>query len=222
MRVRVFGKLCLVLLCLGIAATAKADLNTGTWESTALDSDIWTGPFDPGEWAEDFWGGGPGQVDNQLTSFGYDYYLDALLETVTPLDTVGGLDGYETIYGSVIFELENFGPWGSDPVDSFFDVTMEEVIVTSWKNDNQLKWSLTGTGSLTYYPAYDVLIEATFDSTQDSYTPATWTDGTWHEGDVGWAQISIVPVPGAALLGSLGLGVAGSLMGRFNRRRTRK
>ncbi len=42
------------------------------------------------------------------------------------------------------------------------------------------------------------------------------------ESILGVDDVSVVPLPSALVLGSLGLGVAGSLVGRFQRRRTRQ
>ena len=42
------------------------------------------------------------------------------------------------------------------------------------------------------------------------------------ESILGVDNVSVVPLPSALVLGSLGLGVAGSLVGRFQRRRTRQ
>ncbi len=46
--------------------------------------------------------------------------------------------------------------------------------------------------------------------------------GCFSESILGVDNVSVVPLPSALVLGSLGLGVAGSLVGRFQRRRTRQ
>lgn len=208
---RVWRNLGIVFLCLAIAAAAHADLSTGTWESTWIDSDSWTGEFDPGEWEEQLQEGVHGAEGNQLTSFGENYLLDALLDSVTPLGSDGGLDGYQTVYTDVIFELYE-GPWDTT-VGAVHDVTMDQIVVESWKSDTRLLFSMTGDGFVTSSPDLLVSIEATFDSLVNPYTPS---DGWLHEGDVGWAQITIapVPIPGALLLGSLGFGAAGWFLRR--------
>lgn len=207
---RVLKSLGFLLLCLGIAVTAQADLQTGTWTTTTTG-----GVFDVGQWEEQLDEGRHGWPGNQLSSFGANYDLLAWLDSVTPLGSMGGMDGYETVYsvdpaGVGLFD----GPWDTDATSEYW-VAMDMVVVTSWKSDTRLTWSLTGAGTL---GGYDVLIKAMFDSDSDRYfasAPVAPETFGIHGGDVGWAQITIVPVPGAVLLAGLGFGSAGCWLRRF-------
>lgn len=181
----VFAAVCLM------TGAASAAWNYGTWETPA---------FAAGTWQELFSGGGPGQAGNVLSGGSADWGLaGATLDTVVP---AAAPYAWETEYVDGVLTLNASGPWAGAGT---FDMGPITVLSTGTTLPNgMLEWSMYGTSTTGM-----VSVWATYQG------PMTLLPGgAGLEGDVTWAKIQVVPVPGALLLGVAGMGLVGYLRRR--------
>ena len=191
-----------VLVALGVwcllTGAAYAAPSNGTWTAP--------GDFDAGVWQELFSGGGPGQAGNVISAVGTQWSLTGATLTPPVIPIVNPPYNWQTTYTNGVLTLNSGGPWdGSGTyVSNLGPLT---VYSSGALPNNQLIWKMEGSGIISG-TGQTVLLTATFDGV---FTPLMNPAGgvIGMTGQVTSAEISIIPAPGAILLGMIGTGVVG-------------
>jgi hypothetical protein len=192
----------LALACL-VTGAAYAVPDTGTWMAPS--------DFDTGIWQELFLGGGPGQAGNVISAVGTEWSLTGATLTPPVLPIANPPYNYQTTYVGGVLTLNDGGPWNGGGT---YIANLGPVIVNSSGTlpDNQILWTLEGSGVIVG-SGLPVFLTATF---AGPFTPIPGSTGATVGmlGQVTSAEISIIPVPGAILLGTIGAGFVGWLRRR--------
>jgi hypothetical protein len=196
--------LCLSLvISVGLPCVVIAAPNLGTWNAPP--------DFSSGIWYEVFYGGGERQLGNVMCAYGLagvdvQWVLSAYLQSSVEI----GFNEYLTTYSGLL--TLNNGPW-TGIGDGPYTADMDNILVHTIKGgQDPLAWTLTSSGLIDTF-GLPVNVWASYSGTPVFAQPGGFVMMWGSTDSVG---MSIVPAPGAFLLGSIGL----SFVGWLRRRRT--
>lgn len=198
-RTLLLGSVAIVLVAAG---AVNADLTTGTW-TTGLALGTWTETYGIN--------GQPGSLSSRLAAADGTQWnmINMVLVNPGPTPGVAPVDWVTPYAGGTIFLGD--GPWGTGAPAPFGWLVTNLTATNYTTIDNvgyagHLTWTMDITGKI---GGYDFFARAS--GTESS----KYADGSGHGGYMTLDRVSIVPVPGAALLIGLGLSLVGWLKRRI-------
>jgi hypothetical protein len=155
------------LLVFFLGAPVQAAPAMGTWSSDA-------GDFAAGEWRELLWGGGEGQVGNEIQAASASFadptaflFEGALLADVQPGTSEPGTLYITTYVGGTLTLVNDIStPWSNpdDPSASFVAVLGDTTVMTTkYDEGDPMAFELETMGVIEDSPGYVVKIKARFD-----------------------------------------------------------